>query len=358
MRNRDGLQVNLTTGDRTNFLNPDTFPVKDLPDTTVFRLGGFVQDEISFGEEARFTLIPGLRVDYYDADADPDPIYLSTSGGTQPIDYAQTSVTPKIAAVLKLTPELILTGQYNRGFRNPTPEDLNGTVTNILFGYQTIPNPDLTSETSDSFEITLRGDYRYVKFSMAGYYNRYNDFIETFVDTGIDPITGLIRFQSRNLSRAEIYGIEGKMDLPLAEYASYLKGFGVRNSVSYTVGNDLVNNVGLNSVDPFKVISSLHYDAPNKTWGAELVGTYVDRKDRVDFLTSPDQFVPDSYYSVDLIAYANLGKNTTFNVGIYNLTDQRYFVWQDVIGLPATRADIERFAQPGAYVKGSFTVRF
>ena len=122
VRDRDGLQVNLTTGAITNFLNPDTFPVKDLPDTTVFRLGGFVQDEIAFGENARFTLIPGLRVDYYNADADPDPIYLLTSGGTLPIDYNQTSVTPKFAALWKLTPELILTGRDNRGFRNPTPE--------------------------------------------------------------------------------------------------------------------------------------------------------------------------------------------------------------------------------------------
>src|SRR5204862_6840698 len=34
VRDRDGLQVNLTTGARTNFLNTDTFPVKDLPDRT------------------------------------------------------------------------------------------------------------------------------------------------------------------------------------------------------------------------------------------------------------------------------------------------------------------------------------
>ena len=65
VRDRNGLQVNLTTGATTNFLNPDTFPVKDLPDTTVFRLGGFVQDEIAFGSNGWFTLIPGVRVDYY-----------------------------------------------------------------------------------------------------------------------------------------------------------------------------------------------------------------------------------------------------------------------------------------------------
>ena len=358
VRDRDGLQVNLTTGVVSNFLNPDTFPVKDLPDTTVFRLGGFVQDEIAFGANERFTLIPGLRVDYYNADAEPDPIYLRTSGGLVPIDYDQVAVTPKLAAVFKVTPELILTGQYNRGFRNPTPEDLNGSITNLLIGYQTIPNPDLTSETSDSFEATVRGDYQYIKFSLAGYYNRYHDFIETFVDIGIDPISGLILFQSQNLSSAEIYGVESKIEFPLGAYTPCLNGFSIRNSIGYTVGNDLVNDVGLNSVDPLKIITSLRYDAPDNRWGAELIGSYVDEKNRVDFMSSPNQFVPDSYFVVDLIAYANLSKYVTANFGIYNLTDQHYFVWQDVIGLPTTRSDIGRFAQPGIYVKAGLTIRF
>lgn len=358
VRDRDGLQVNLTTGVVTNFLNPDTFPVKDLPDTTIFRLGGYVQDEIAFGAGERFTLIPGLRVDYYNQDAESDPIYLRTSGGLVPIDYNQTAVTPKLAAVFKVTPELILTGQYNRGFRNPTPEDLNGTITNLLIGYQTIPNQDLKSETSDSFELTVRGDYPYVKFSVAGYYNRYHDFIETFVDVGIDPISGLILFQSQNLNQAEIYGVEGKMELPLGVYADCLKGFSIRNSIGYTVGNDLDNDVGLNSVDPLKIISSLRYDAPDNRWGTELIGTYFAEKNRVDFLSSPDQFVPDAYFSLDLITYVNLSKNVTANFGIYNLTDEHYFVWQNVIGLPATRPDLERFAQPGIYVKAGVTIRF
>lgn len=358
VRDRDGLQINLTTGDITNFLNPDTFPVKDLPDTTLYRLGGFVQDEISFGTNAVFTLIPGVRVDYYNAEAKADPIYLNASGGTLPIDYTQTSVSPKIAALWKLTPELVVSGQYNRGFRNPTPEDLNGTVTNLLFGYQTIPNPELESETSDSFELDLRGDYPFVKFSVAGYYNYYHNFIETFVDIGFDPNSGLMQFQSQNLDRAEIYGVEAKVEFPLGAYASCLTGFSLRNSVGYTVGTDLENDLGLNSVDPVKVISSLRYDSPDNRWGAELIGSYVGRKERVNFVSSPDQFVPGSYYVLDLIAYANLSKHVTANIGIYNLTNEKYFIWQNVIGLEASRLDIGRFAQPGTFVKAGVTIRF
>ncbi len=357
-RDRNGLQVNLTTGATTNFLNPDTFPVKDLPDTTIFRLGGFVQDEISFGPNDLFTIIPGFRVDYYNADAQNDPVYFATSGGLAPISLNETSVTPKIAALLKLTPQLILGAQYNRGFRNPTPEDLNGTVTNLLFGYQTIPNPSLESETSDGFELNLKGEYPFLKFSLAGYYNRYRDFILTLIDIGVDPDTGLINFQSQNISRAEIYGVEAKMEVPLGAFSPVLNGFAFRNSVGYTVGHDLENDTGLNSVDPLKIITSLRYDSPKGIWGAELLGTFVDRKDDPDFRVSPDQFVPDSYYILDLIAYANLTKYVTANIGVYNLTDRKYFVWQDVIGLPTTRTDIGRFAQPGTFVRAGLTIRF
>ena len=358
VRDRDGLQVNLTTGAISNFLNPDTYPVKDLPDTTVFRLGGYLQDEISMGAGDMFTLIPGVRVDYYDENPHSDPIYLRTSGGTEPVDYNQTSVTPKLAAVFKLKPELVLTAQYNRGFRNPTPEDLNGTVTNVVIGYRTIPNPDLKSETSDSFEVTLRGDYPYLKFSVAGYCNLYHDFIETFVDIGVEPISGLLLFQSQNLSRAEIYGVEAKVELPLGVYSSSLDGFSLRTSLGYTIGNDLVDDVGLNSVDPLKVVSSARYDSPSKKWGVELAGTYAAEKQDVDFISSPDQFVPGSFFSVDLIAYANVTKFTSVNVGIYNLTDEHYYLWQNVVGLPATRPDISRFAQPGTFVKAGITIRF
>jgi hemoglobin/transferrin/lactoferrin receptor protein len=66
------------------------------------------------------------------------------------------------------------------GFRNPTPEDLNATVTNLAFNYQTIPNPGLQNEISHSFEIGLRGNYEKRSWSLAGFYNHYEDFIQLF----------------------------------------------------------------------------------------------------------------------------------------------------------------------------------
>ncbi len=372
-RNRNGISKNLTLGTTTNFIPPDTFPVKDIPDSTILRIGGFIQDEIAFGKEGWFTLIPGLRFDSYRATSHPDAIYLNTSGGTQPIDYNNFVVTPKIAAVIRIDSHLSITGQYTRGFRNPTVEDLNGTVTNLQFGYMTIPNRNLKSESSDGYELTLRGSYPMVAFSLAGYYNRYQNFIESFAPAGFNPITGFLLFQSQNIGRAEIYGFEAKAEVFFGYFTKSLNGFSFLTSVGAAHGNDLVNHTGLNSVDPLKFINALRYTSSNKIWGADLIATYVSRKGNVFYgppATTPPalpvgsnplesgQFVPPSYFSLDAIGYAKITKYVTVNLGVYNLTNSKYWIWQDVIGLPVNRVDLGRFTQPPINVKASVTMRF
>ncbi len=356
-RDRDGTQINYTLGTTTNFLNPDTFPVKDIPDTDILRVGGYFQDEISFGRDKIFTIIPAVRVDYYRAESTVDPIYLRTSGGQFPIDYEKTSVTPKVAALFKITPRLTLSGQYSRGFRNPTPEDLNGTVTNLQFFYRTIANPGLKSETSDNFDLTLRGDLPGLKFLVSGYYNRYRNFINTFANAGIDA-NGLTLFQSQNIGKAEIYGVEAKAETPLGYWAPSLEGFAVGASLGYSHGEDETSNRPLNSIQPLKTNLQLRYDAPNGRWGVAFNAAFISRQNRVDFVSSPGQFIPDSAQVLDITAYANVTKNVRVNVGVYNLANEKFWYYQDVIGLPGNRIDIGRFAQPGTHVKANVSLTF
>ena len=44
--------------------------------------------------------------------------------------------------------------------------------------YRTLANTNLKAETSDSFELGLRGKYEIGSFGAALFYNRYDDFIE------------------------------------------------------------------------------------------------------------------------------------------------------------------------------------
>ncbi len=74
---RDGLQTNLTTGATTPTILGETFPLRDLPLSTVVEIGAFVQDEMRL-DDSRWTLVPALRVDYYDLAPETDRIYRET----------------------------------------------------------------------------------------------------------------------------------------------------------------------------------------------------------------------------------------------------------------------------------------
>ncbi len=357
-RRRNGLELNLTTGTRTNFINPDTFPLKDLPDSENLRLGFFVQDEIEVGSGRRLLLVPGVRLDYYRITTDPDAQYLLASGGIRPTDFDDLAVSPKLGLVARITRELSIFGQYTRGFRSPTPEDLNGTVTNFLQNYQTRPNPNLKAEHSYGGELGLRGAFSALSFSVSGYYTYYTDFINTFQQiagtfTPNDP--GI--FQSTNLARAEIYGFEAKADFHVGALVRPLEGLHLLVAAGYSVGNDLENDVPLDSIDPFKLIGTVRYARP--TYGVDLITTYVARKDRFPGLTGgTNQFIPDSFATVDLVGYWKFGRYGKISAGIFNMTNEKYTFYQDVRGLTANRPDIDRFTQPGVSGRVSVTLEF
>ena len=60
------------------------------------------------------------------------------------------------------------------------------------------------------------------------------------------------------------------------------------------------------------------------TWGVELTGTFVKRKDRV---TAATVYRPAGYGVADLMAHWNFAPGATFNVGVFNLGDKRYIDW-------------------------------
>ncbi len=88
--------------------------------------------------------------------------------------------------------------QYARGFRSPPFEDANIGLDIPLFNIRAIPNPDLIPETSDGFELGIRVASRRLSGSLSAFNNDYDNFIETKVNLGPDPETGVLIFQSQN----------------------------------------------------------------------------------------------------------------------------------------------------------------
>lgn len=351
---RNGVQTALTTGVQTSTIVPDVFPVRDFPKTRTRQLAAYVQDEISFADGV-WTVVPGVRIDSYDLDARPDAIFIADNPAVTTSDIDETSVTPKLGIVRTLGEHYSAFAQYSRGFRAPPYNDVNIGFTNLAFGYTAIANPDLKPETSNGYEIGLRGGAGDSYFALSAYYNEYDDFIESLSFVGIQG--GLQVFQSRNLSEATIYGAELRSGLALNSLASALEAWRVKFSAAYARGKNRVTDAPLNSVDPLKAVLGIAFEPQGGRWGVELAGTAVRRKSQVDQSTGP-AFIPPGYFTLDLLAHADIGERLRINAGVFNLTDKKYWDWTDVRGRPAGDAVIERFTRSGLNASASATVRF
>jgi hemoglobin/transferrin/lactoferrin receptor protein len=352
---RDGRSVNLATGVSTPVLLPDVFPVRDFPVSTTTTTALFVQDEIVFGD-GTFRLVPGLRVDRFDLDSESDPIFAEDNPGVELVDLVETSVSPKLGAVWRLSETWSAFGGYARGFRSPPYNDVNLGFTNLAFGYTAIPNPELKPETSNGFELGLRHGGSFGWFSVSAFHNDYRDFIESLRFIGMND-QGLMVFQSQNVSDARIQGAEFKGGLDFAALSPALAGWSARLSLSWQRGDDRSADVPLNSVDPARAVLGVGYEAD--AWGVELVGSFAQGKDRLAEL-SPGQpaFAPPGYGLFDLLAHWDFAPGATFNLGVFNLADRKTWDWADVPGVAANSPVLDRYTRPGRHAGLSLQVQW
>jgi hemoglobin/transferrin/lactoferrin receptor protein len=342
---RDGYAHFPLTGVTNPSIPPDDFPVRDFPNATTKESAVFMQDEIDLlGGD--LTLIPGVRFDRYRLQAHPDEIYIADNPNVETTDLDVDNVSPKLGALWWFTPNWAVTAQYAEGFRAPPYNDVNLGFTNLQFGYTAIPNPDLDPETSKSFELGLRSSYDWGRLSLTGFYNRYDDFIESLI--ALDPndpqaVPGLITFQSRNLTEVTIRGAELGAMLDFGAFTPSLEGFSLRSSASYARGQDETADEPLVSVDPLRGVLGIAYDDPEGAWGAEFITTAVARQNRIPEVAS------HGYVVFDLLGYWRPFAGFTVNAGLFNLADRKYVEWADarLASLGANSAAIDRFTRPG-----------
>ena len=73
-----------------------------LPSTDTLRAGLYAQDEFTFGDEAQWILVAGLRGDYYKLKSDKVAAFRAFVGTDAP-DYSDFSISPSIALLHRLT---------------------------------------------------------------------------------------------------------------------------------------------------------------------------------------------------------------------------------------------------------------
>jgi hemoglobin/transferrin/lactoferrin receptor protein len=340
---RDGRQTNLATGAVSNVVGTDAFPTRDFPRSRVERLGAFVQDEWALPFA---TLIPALRYDRFEMRPEVDAIYATGNPGRTPVALTDDAWSPKLGALVPLGAGITLTLQAATGFRAPPYFDANVGVSNLPLGFSVIPNPDLKPEKSRGMEAGLRGRHGRLDWALTAYRSDYEDLIVSRapLPCPADPrcVPGApLTFQSQNVTRARIEGIEARAEARIAAH------WVARLGAAAARGDDRTRGAPLNSVDPAKVVAGLAWEttAP-RAMGAQLHVTHVARKTRIDSAAAT-LFAAPAFTTIDLTGHLDVLPGLTVGAGVFNLLDRKHWLWSDVRGVPNPGASIDRYTQPG-----------
>ncbi|MFM2644339.1 TonB-dependent hemoglobin/transferrin/lactoferrin family receptor [Vibrio chagasii] len=296
------------------------------PDAKEQKFGLFVQDEISLMNN-KLVVTPGVRFDYFSTDP-------GKNTGESLTDFSDSAVTGRLGTTYKLTDTGTVFGQISQGFRAPSFDELYYTYDNPGHGYVNDPNPDLKSETSISYELGYRHNTQASSSEIAAYYSDYDDFIETVVTK---KVGGTTHYSNVNLESATIKGIEFSNTLLWDVLVGAPEGISTHFVASYTEGED-GNGNALNSVNPWNAVLGLNYDAPNQNWGTSLKLNYTADKSGSDINFDDEnggnagQAELPSATVVDLTAYYKPMKDLTIRGGVFNLTNEEYYRWNDIRG--------------------------
>lgn len=329
----------------------EVFPTRAFPKTD-FTLGGFyLGDAIAFGDGV-VTLYPAIRYDFYDLDPTDDPLLPNFTPSGQ--DGSQLS--PKLGAVVKLG-DVRLFGNYARGFRAPTPSQVNNFFENLAFGYSSLANPDLGPETSDSFEAGIRYATDSIRLSLTAFTADYSDFIgQEQVSGSFTPSDPAI-YQFVNLDNVNVKGVEAKASYEAAN------GFRARFAIAFADGTVKSPNnppAPLSTIDPLNAILGVGYREAGGAYGGEMIVSYSARKEANETtgVCSAACFRPQESAIIDATAFVRITENAKIRAGIFNITNQKYALWSDVRGLAATSTITDAFTQPGRNASISLSLSF
>lgn len=321
------------------------FPSKYFPRTETEETGVYTQAELRWN---RVTLIPGLRYDRFVVDADPgDTVYIA-AGGLPAASLDADAVSPKLGAAIELHRTTTLTAQYAAGFRAPPYSSINTGFTNLAGGYQTIANPALEPEISDNFELGLRFSAGGTSWSVNGFRNRYDDFIE-FQNVGFNRQLRVVEFQNVNLTEVEIDGVEFRLESRLGDNVL------LRAAYAHIDGHDVTGgtSVPLASVAPNEGVLGLRYLADSARWGLDGSVRFVDGRDPEK--VADGEHIPEGYEVVDLVAFFALPVDMKLRVGVLNVTDEAYFESWHVRGRQANDPRLMLYSSPGRNVVASLS---
>ncbi|HET7867828.1 MAG TPA: TonB-dependent hemoglobin/transferrin/lactoferrin family receptor [Burkholderiaceae bacterium] len=349
-----GLDLSRTeiTGVRDGTVPPfgETFPTQPFPDTRYVLAGAFVQDEIEAGP---FSVIPGLRFDQYKL----KPSQAGYVGG-EAVTLSDQALTPRLGVVWRLNPAFAPYGQWACGFHAPTPDQVNNGFTNVASFYRSIGNPNLKAERAESIELGARGRLGVLRWSVAGFDNRYRDFISQQVVGGSGTATDPTTYQYINLSSARIRGVEARGEWQLDPRWWVSAGSALTRGHT-TAGGSVAP---LDTVEPLRTVVGLRHDAGSFKFNATVLHSQAKGADRsVPIPTATGTtpaFASPAYTVLDLGMNWKPQPALSLSANLNNVFDRSYWRWSDVRGLADNSSVKDAYTAPGRNLQVSVRYDF
>lgn len=343
-RPRDSLTVDNLTGAISKIYEDGTYPNKTFPDTKRKTFSLYVQDSLTFGNGIMLT--PALRYEKDKLTSTVDQAYLNANPAGDAAAFSDHDFAPSLRLSVPLGGRLTGFAGYSHGFRTPPFDSATMAFSNTTYGYAVLPNSNLKSEYSNSFEAGLKYRDERTRAQITAFYNRYKNFIDR-TEIGTATVNGrqIIQYQYQNLDKVKTYGAE------LAAGHKLSDRWHINGSLAWMKGEQK-DGTPLNTAYPLNGVLGVDY--VQEKWGADLKLRWSKKHSRV---SSSNIFQAPGYGVWDIGAWYKPRKNIELGATVYNVGNKKYWQHADVAGMTtATATDL--YTESGRNVAATLQMKF
>ncbi|MCB0665972.1 MAG: TonB-dependent receptor [Saprospiraceae bacterium] len=321
-----GIDQNIETGTETS--GPSRYPQANWSS-----LGAYVTYQQLIAEGLNWQT--GLRYSQFKIDADFDTTFYPFPFSKAKLNKG--SVTGSMGLVYRPDPSLSLSGNFATGFRAPNVDDI-GKVFDSEPGAVTVPNPDLEAEYAYNLELGITKVFsEVVKIDLSAYYTLLENALvrRNYTLNGLDSIVydgELSQVQAiQNAAEAKVLGLQAGVEIRLG------RGLVLNSQLNIQKGDEELDD-GTSSPSrhaaPTFGVTRLTYQQHKLQ-----VQFYAIYSRGVDFADLPQEeqgkteiYAADSdgnpyapgWYTINLKGLYALSPAISLNVGMENITSQRY----------------------------------
>lgn len=321
-----GIDQNIETG--TEAPGPSRYPQADWSS-----VGAYITYQQMIAQGLNWQT--GLRYSQFKIDADFDTTFYPFPFSNAKL--TKGSVTGSMGLVYRPDPSLSLSGNFATGFRAPNVDDI-GKVFDSEPGAVTVPNPDLEAEYAYNLELGLAKVFNeVVKVELSAYYTLLENAMvrRNYTLNGMDSIIydgELSQVQAiQNAAQAKVRGLQAGVEIRLS------RGLTFQSQLNLQKGDEELDD-GTTSPSrhaaPTFGVTRLTYQQ-NKlqlqvyavySAGVDYASLPQEEQGKTEIYAADTDGNPYSpgWHTLNLKGSYSLSSRISLNMGLENITNQRY----------------------------------